>query len=312
MKLLADETPACVVDCVTDPLPRRRGVGLARKLGTDLALHLIDAGIVHSPWIYQTDADVWLPQNYFHTPLPEAGAAVFAHRHISSKPHLQKAADLYDLHMALYIAGLAFAGSRYAYPTLGSTLAVHAEAYAQVRGYPKRDAAEDFYLLNKINKVANVHYIDAIDIGLEARLSHRVPFGTGPALASIVAELEVDPRGNTYTSYDPNVFVALKIQLEEFQRFARGELNSGFSHAHVLSQLGWDTVAEGFANPAWDDARRTRAISEWFDGFRTLRFVRELCHEIPQRSLLDILAELDTEMLEHVHRYAKSAANSLK
>ena len=58
--------------------------------------------------------------------------------------------------MSYYVAGLAMAGSRYAHHSLGSTIAVHAKTYAAVRGYPKRSAGEDFYLLNKICKLAPV------------------------------------------------------------------------------------------------------------------------------------------------------------
>ncbi len=50
-----------VVDRVSAPwrLNPKQGVGLARKIGTDLALALIEQGRIHSPWILQTDADVY-------------------------------------------------------------------------------------------------------------------------------------------------------------------------------------------------------------------------------------------------------------
>ena len=57
-----------VVDRVSAPwrLNPKQGVGLARKIGTDLALALIEQGRIHSPWILQTDADVALPPTYKH------------------------------------------------------------------------------------------------------------------------------------------------------------------------------------------------------------------------------------------------------
>ena len=39
------------------------------------------------------------------------------------------AASLYDAHMQFYVQALAANGSAHAYPTLGSTIAVHAESY---------------------------------------------------------------------------------------------------------------------------------------------------------------------------------------
>ena len=63
------------------------------------------------------------------------------------------ATALYELRLHHYVLGLEYAGSPYAYHTLGSCLAVKADAYAQVRGFPKRAGAEDFYLLNKLAKL---------------------------------------------------------------------------------------------------------------------------------------------------------------
>ena len=88
--------------------------------------------------------------------------------------------------MSYYVAGLAMAGSRYAHHSLGSTIAVHAKTYAAVRGYPKRSAGEDFYLLNKICKLAPVERLAGPALSIEARISARVPFGTGPALRRLL------------------------------------------------------------------------------------------------------------------------------
>ena len=46
-------------------LPEGQGVGLARKIGNDLALRLHDAGGLTSSWLHNTDADVLLPNDYF-------------------------------------------------------------------------------------------------------------------------------------------------------------------------------------------------------------------------------------------------------
>ncbi|MDG1937631.1 MAG: hypothetical protein P8I62_02080 [Pseudomonadales bacterium] len=46
-------------------IPYKQGVGLARKIAADIALQLIERQQITSPWIYSTDADVVLPDNYF-------------------------------------------------------------------------------------------------------------------------------------------------------------------------------------------------------------------------------------------------------
>ena len=93
--------------------------------------------------------------------------------------------------MQFYVQALAVNGSAYAYPTLGSTISVHAQSYARVRGYPKRNAGEDFYLLNKLNKLHPVQVLQQPVIEVQARLSSRVTFGTGPALQKIVGFLAI-------------------------------------------------------------------------------------------------------------------------
>ena len=56
-------------------LPRKRGVGLARKVACDLALALRAKGKIASRWIHLTDADAVLPADYFARTHPFEGSA---------------------------------------------------------------------------------------------------------------------------------------------------------------------------------------------------------------------------------------------
>ncbi|MEM7100715.1 MAG: hypothetical protein AAF541_20805 [Pseudomonadota bacterium] len=295
-----DGRPATMVldHCTQAQLPRRQGVGLARKIGTDTALALHQDGWIKSPWLFQTDADVLLPREYFHTP-PGTGAVVFKHQHVAPKtgPNAQaikKAAELYDAHMSYYIAGLAWAGSTYAFPTLGSTIAVHAESYARVRGYPKRNAAEDFYLLNKIAKVDEVRFEPTVELIIQARDSARVPFGTGPALRKIVQLLELDPSGATYLSYHPNSFVLLRDTLRELASLAQSTEPFALSEkaSQLLHDLGFDKLHNTLHAKYRSQSQRAHVLREWFDGFRTLRFIHEARRFNPDQPLLQTLERL--------------------
>jgi hypothetical protein len=288
-----------VIDRVTKPIPRRGGVGVARKIGTDVALALHVAGQIASPWLRQTDADAVLPEDYFDTPLPESGAAVFAHRHVTTDASLQHAANLYDLHMRYYVEGLRWAGSTYAYPTLGSTIAVHAHAYASVRGFPKRNAAEDFYLLNKVAKVGAITLV-ASTIELAARVSTRVPFGTGPALDKIVALLEQDSLGRTYTSYSWSSFELLRQALSELESFAASTAPLSHEIDEIMGAIDFDRVADTFARQYQPGPQRNKAVRDWFDGFRTLRFVHEARRLHPDEPLLDTVRKLPISVRERM------------
>jgi len=205
----------------TGPIPHRQGVGLARKLAADCLLELIATGAITAPWIFSTDADACLPGGYFETVagLTEPVVAVslpFAHGRegaampaVKSLDAVDLAQKIYDLRLHLYRAGIERVNPAYAWTALGSALIVSASAYAQVRGFPRRAAGEDFYLLNKLAKVGQIltertHPLPVIRV--RTRSSNRVPFGTGPAINAILAL--PDPLGR-FGFYHPQLFLLL-------------------------------------------------------------------------------------------------------
>ncbi|MDX9908548.1 MAG: hypothetical protein RBS23_03730, partial [Mariniphaga sp.] len=66
--------------------------------------------------------------------------------------------------------------------TVGSAFAVTAEAYVKRGGMNRRKAGEDFYFLQNLVHVGAVGEISSTAVHPSARLSDRVPFGTGPVL----------------------------------------------------------------------------------------------------------------------------------
>jgi hypothetical protein len=276
-----------IIDRVSVPLPHRQGVGLARKIGADVALALIAAGRVARPWIYFSDADARLPADYFAAEPPGTGSLLFGFRHRSDNPQLQRRATLYELHLRYYAWQLRQAGSTYAFVTLGSTMAVAAASYAAVRGVPRRNAAEDFYLFNKLAKIAPVTVLTEPVVELTARLSDRVPFGTGPALRRMAEDSEA------YLSYAPEVFTLLAETLASLHQYAADGNDPPLRQPAVraLNELGWPTIQATLARLAARQQRH-RALREWFDGFRTMRFVRLLAAEYPAVSLLQSLRRL--------------------
>ncbi|MGK0220804.1 MAG: hypothetical protein ACI9ON_000032 [Limisphaerales bacterium] len=276
-----------LIDHVTQPLPQHQGVGLARKIGTDTALFLYNAKQIRSPWFFQSDADVRLPSGYFQQTMPTSGTVIFNHQHVSSDPKLALAARLYDAHMDHYVAGLRSAGSLYAYPTLGSTLSIHAQSYATVRGFPKRNAGEDFHVLNKLAKIAPVTIMADVSVRVEARLSTRVPFGTGPALARIHRELEEGMRPSEFKSYHPNTFVLLTEAMKQLAEYAEKPSSATFSPiiSEILSELGWMSVADKLATGFTNLAPRSRGITNWFDALKTLRFIHRAQQIYPDQPL---------------------------
>ncbi len=199
-----------------NPIPYRQGVGLARKIANDIASLLICNNIVQQKVIYNTDSDANLPKNYFTQINPEnikhKSAWVFAFEHLAEESsellNYENAAKIYQASLEHYVKGLASAGSPYAFHTIGSCLAIEADRYIQARGFPKKNAGEDFYLLNKLRKLASVENLNNSPLILSVRPSHRVPFGTGPAIQRMSSSVR-----KPEAFYDPRCFVILRYYL---------------------------------------------------------------------------------------------------
>jgi hypothetical protein len=288
------------------------GVGAARKTGADIAAFLYHRQRVVSPWIHCSDADVVLPARYFSAASaggPEntktVAALIYPFRHVAGADGIDdgvaQMSRLYEYSLRYYVAGLNFARSPYAFHTIGSTMAVHAEHYAKVRGFPRREAGEDFYLLNKLAKTGSIQGLDEETqcgpIAITARLSDRVPFGTGAAVGRMVG---LENPFREFRLYHPAVFDLLKGWLGSLPLFWQKQ---SADLAGVLQPLGLEKLIVHLNNAgvagalehslrqSSSSARFTRHMHTWFDAFRTLKLVHYLRdHHYPSISF-EALAE---------------------
>lgn len=267
-----------LVDRSTHPIPKKQGVGLARKIAADLACVLIERRHLASPWLCCTDADVQLPGNYFAA-LPEdtsAAACLYPFRHQCDDSPLGRATSLYEWSLHYYVNGLKAAKSPYGFHTIGSTLAINSNHYQQVRGFPKRSGGEDFYLLNKLAKTGSIVELTAPTITIAARSSHRVPFGTGPAVAKILA---MTYPNREFTVYNPKIFQELAQWLALMPTLwgsdSALEQLSPQSRCALLALGATDAIAHS-RRQSKDAAGFEKQMTIWFDGFMTLKFVHAL------------------------------------
>ncbi|MFT5520975.1 MAG: hypothetical protein ACI9IA_001575 [Enterobacterales bacterium] len=257
----------------------KQGVGLARKIGADIATALIHASIIKSPWICSTDADTHLPDNYFsclEDLATSSAALIYSFKHIDHHDAISKATLTYEKSLRYYVSGLAWAGSSYAFHTIGSTIALHYDYYSMVRGFPKRSAGEDFYLLNKLAKLAPIATITHSILYIEPRISTRVPFGTGPAVEKIL----LLPNIEDYQYYNPELFLELKnclLAMSQLWHYKdepeRWLALLSKSSQQALLQLRISKLFEHIQNNINTDEQCIRHIHQWFDAFRTLKFL---------------------------------------
>lgn len=290
----SEHTYFLIVDAFTQPLPVEQGVGLARKIGADYALFLINENKVLSDWIHSTDADAHLPDDYFEATSAlskqkkhnQTVAVSYNFTHVDENIELQQANKLYETALRYYVAGLSYAGSDYAFFTIGSVIAFKAKEYAMVRGFPKRSAGEDFYLLNKLAKLGKVEFLKDTVVTIEARVSDRVPFGTGPSVANI---LQLKQDNKPYCYYHPQVFDELKNCISHFSILWESRLYFD-DWLSVLSkesqQALQDIKLASFVDKQKNNnqIQFNKQLTVWFDAFKTLKFI----HSLREQKYIDI------------------------
>jgi hypothetical protein len=282
------------------------GVGLARKLGLDRALSLFD---YHSParkLLFNLDADTWVEtcyfsvvRHYFEGQDVHAAVVGFSHRP-EADPVLAAAICCYEIFLRYYVLGLRFAGSPYAIHSIGSTMVCTPESYAAVRGMNRREAAEDFYFLNKLTKFCPVARIHTTTVYPSARPSRRVPFGTGQRMIRFL-----EGKRDEYLLYDPDVFLILKRWLETMAGGGPQEARvilTGAARIHPL--LGSFLELNRFQD-VWPLIRRNhrepdalaKQFHVWFDGFKTLKLIHYLTEKgFPQREMFSVLKDMFDRM----------------
>ncbi len=283
-------------------IPIKQGVGLARKIGLDIACQLYCDKTITNVWIANTDADAFPDLTYFDT-LSQQSAQYsaqifhFTHQNLAEivNSDVLKATQRYEISLHYYFHGLQYAQSPYAFYSIGSVLGINLLHYAMARGYPKRAAGEDFYLLNKLRKLAPIAYHASPVIPIHARESDRVPFGTGPMVTKLMA------AGDDYPLfYDPACFQLLKILLDTINQWSVSfntqisdveqvmetvthRMEAKCQHADLAISHSWLTESlhflklDAFITHCLHQLKTSEQVQNhwltWFDGFKTLKYV---------------------------------------
>lgn len=199
------------------------GAGLPRKTGMDEAARRFRENNLPQGIIVSLDADTTVKRNYlteiyrcFRQYQLRSATIEFHHpvEHLNPEDVVRKAAEAYEKYLRYYRSALEYTGYPYAYYTIGSAFAVTMETYRQAGGMGKQQAGEDFYFLQKVFPLGKTLFIDTTCVYPAARVSDRVPFGTGPAITKMIEE-----RCFVKSAYRKEAFDELKALFDRIPSF---------------------------------------------------------------------------------------------
>lgn len=205
---------------------KKAGVGFARKTGMDLACQRFNSINQERGIIFSMDADTVVEPEYFkavYSTFQEHNKScqvIYYEHNIDSiaDPIHRMAIIRYELHLRYYVQALRFSGFDQAYQTLGSAFAVKALAYAQAGGMKPSKAGEDFYFIQKFAMIQDVYEVRNTTVHPSARVSHRVPFGTGRAiLDALNSKVEYGQTYPWHAFTDLNQFLSQLPKVYEYR-----------------------------------------------------------------------------------------------
>lgn len=268
-----------VLDCASPssgwPL-RRQGVGWARKRLLDRIMSTAaDDDIVVS-----LDADTRISEDYLcrvaatfdACPSWAAVAVPYFHR-LSGDESADRALLRYECYMRHYLIQMLRIGNPYAFTAIGSSMAFTAQAYRRTGGVRPLQGGEDFYLMQKFVKTGQVGLwlvgdADAIPVFPSGRVSHRVPFGTGPAVS-----MDLAGQAARYPFFAPAGFAAVGETFARFVDLYDGDVATPMTD-FLQRQLDTDDLWGPLRRNHTSRDRFVHACVERVDGLRILQYLR--------------------------------------
>ena len=269
---------------------KRRGVGWARKLLFEQIMkeHNDDELVV------SLDADTDFDDNYLQAVVDTMNAysdhnafSVPYYHPLSHDEALDRPMLRYECYMRHYLLGLLRIDNPYAFSALGSAMVFPLWAYRRVGGITPLQGGEDFYLLQKFAKTGRLvrQFVDpyrtqGMVVCPQGRISTRVPFGTGPAIAKGIAGME-----DSYPFYSDEGFASVKATYDLFPKLYDCDIDTPMT-SFLRQQLSTDDLWSSLRANFKSRELFVRACAERVDGLRILQYLKNTpAYRLPSASL---------------------------
>lgn len=282
------------------------GVGLARKIGMDEAARRLYAIGKAEGVILCLDADCRVSLNYlqaveahFKNIQAKAAASLYFEHPLQGEDHDQEIYDAityYELHLRYYKHAMRFCRLPFDRYTVGSSMAVRANAYLNEGGMNKRKAGEDFYFLQKYLIKSELEEINTTAVYPSPRRSDRVPFGTGRAVQD-----HLDNRKDLQMTYSVKSFQLLRafIRTIEDEYPEIPELPLEIEAFFKASE--WEVEWKKIAAQSKSIHSFKKRFYQWFTPFKVLKILHYLRDKhypnVPIEKAVSELLDLDVDQL---------------
>jgi len=291
-----------------EPPVKKWGVGLARKTGMDEAVRRFNSINNQEGVILNLDADCKVEQNYFVAVCDEmlgkkergACSIYFEHPlHGEEFPeNIYRYITLYELHLRYYFQGLAYSGFPYVFHTVGSAIAVKADAYVKAGGMNRRQAGEDFYFIQKLVPSGGYFNLNSTTVYPSPRPSFRVPFGTGASIDKLNSE-----NSQTFLSYNFMAFKELRSLFSLIDNFYTSD-SADLTRYYISFQAGlkmfiseaeWLLKIIEIKNNTSSATAFRKRFFDWFNMFSIVKFLNLVHAHLYEKRPVNICA---SELLE--------------
>jgi hypothetical protein len=232
--------------------------------GFDGMIACLDADCkVSANYIYELEKIAISPQFYNSVCLN------FEHNPESNDERLNMGILYYELFLRYYKEALAYCGFPYSHHTIGSSMAVKCSVYCMAGGMNQRKAGEDFYFLHKVFHYGKVIELNGATVFPSARISDRVPFGTGRAQMNFTQHYS-----DEFYTYDFRIFEDLK-QLMVFDFYNAGEYRLPEPVMRFLKENDFENKLQEIRKNTASESQFRKRFFAWLDGFMVLKFVHQ-------------------------------------
>lgn len=277
---------------------RSAGAGMARKIGMDEIIRRFNDINREDGVIVSLDADCLVSENYLQVIESTfssdkkcfAATLNFRHRVEEMADEKQRQGiQLYEDYLHYYKKALDFAGFPNSIYTIGSAFAVRADVYVKQGGMNRRQAGEDFYFLNKLTSLGRIVEISNAFVYPSARVSDRVPFGTGAAMNKW---MNLD--GDLTVTYNFRAFLDLKKFFDQVELLYKAdeptysEIKSAIATPIIdyFKVIGFDQKVVEINKYSSSLAAFKKRFFQFFDAFVIMRFLNISHQDYYQRQNL--------------------------